>query len=83
MIYDDVRAAWKRAPFTPFRVNLADGRQFDVPHPDFMWVDPVTRRRAIVVDPLGGWEALNLRMIVSLGFGQSPPETDPAAPGDL
>ena len=34
-----------RQPFLPFRIHLADGRSFDVPHPEFVLV---TARTAVV-----------------------------------
>ena len=28
----------KKAPFEPFRLVLTDGKTYDIPHPDYIWV---------------------------------------------
>ena len=43
-----VREARHRQPFRPFSLRLADGRELQVPHPDFVAVSP---RRVIVINP--------------------------------
>lgn len=35
---DELKAFQKSEPFRPFRIVLNDGKAFDVPHPNFMWV---------------------------------------------
>jgi hypothetical protein len=37
---DDLRALQHAVPFQAFSLALADGRSFDVPHPDFISVAP-------------------------------------------
>jgi hypothetical protein len=56
-----LREATQAMAFRPFRVHLADGRSFLIPHPEFLWVPPPGRRvylaqpdndRVIIVEPL-------------------------------
>jgi hypothetical protein len=49
--------------FKPFRMFLSDGRQYDVPHPEFILV---TRRSVAVADPEGFIDTLDPLHIVSL-----------------
>ena len=38
MTSDELKAYQKKLPFNPFRLVLADGKTYDVLHPNFMWV---------------------------------------------
>ena len=38
MTVDDVRPLVRAMPFAPFRIDLSDGRTFDVTHPEFISV---------------------------------------------
>ena len=38
---DKIREAKQAQPFKPFVMHLADGREFAVGHPDFLFVGPV------------------------------------------
>ena len=38
MTADELKTYQKAQPFKPFRIVLNDGRTYDVPHPNFMWV---------------------------------------------
>jgi hypothetical protein len=67
MLIDDLRKARRAEPFKPFTLNLADGRKFLVPHPEFMLVPPEGRRLSIVVyDPDEGYEIIDPTLITSL-----------------
>lgn len=35
---EEIRRLLKNAPFRAFRLRLTDGRELDVPHPDFVWL---------------------------------------------
>ena len=37
---DDVRKAREQIPFKPFTIFVSDQRQFEVSHPDFLWIIP-------------------------------------------
>lgn len=45
---DVIREALRKQPFQPFIIRLADGRQFAIPHPDFV---AVSNRVVIVIGP--------------------------------
>ena len=38
MTADELKAYQKTQPFKPFRIVLNDGKSYDVPHPNFVWV---------------------------------------------
>ncbi len=43
MTIPQLRAAHKAVPFQPFTLQMADGRAFSVPHPDFLSLSPTGR----------------------------------------
>lgn len=61
---------WKASPFRPFRVNIADGRSFAVPHRDFIWRHP-TGRTVFIATGEDEYEVIDLMMVttLSIGFG--------------
>ena len=66
MTSDQFRSVWKAAPFTPFRIHLADGRSLKVPHPDYAQLSP-TGRIASVWDTDGNaFETIDLLLVTSL-----------------
>lgn len=44
MTADQLKAVQKAEPFKPFRLILKDGKTFDIPHPNFIWVLKETAR---------------------------------------
>ncbi len=50
---NQVREAVRAQPFVPFIIHLADGRTFDVPHPEFVAVSPNGRELLFVADDQG------------------------------
>jgi hypothetical protein len=40
MTIETLQRALRAAPFIPFTLHLADGREFYVPHPDFVAYHP-------------------------------------------
>jgi hypothetical protein len=57
--------ALRREPFEPFAMHLADGRRFDVSHPESV---AVGRRRVIVVNRDDSWSVIEPILIVSLDY---------------
>ena len=47
MTREQVAATLHREPFVPFTINMADGRSFAVPHPDFVALSPVGRTEIV------------------------------------
>jgi hypothetical protein len=43
MTTEQLRAVHKATPFRPFTIRMADGRSFNVAHPDFISVSPAGR----------------------------------------
>jgi hypothetical protein len=72
---EEIRNAQRAQPFLPFTMHLADGREFTVVHPDFLWVSRAGRF-AIVEDLAGNSEHIDPLMVVSLtipaGRAESP-----------
>ena len=40
MTVQQLRAAIQASPFRPFTIRMADGRSFDIHHPDFLLLTP-------------------------------------------
>ena len=62
---EQIREAQRAQPFHPFTMHLADGREFTVSHPDFLWISR-TGRLAHVEDLAGNAELIDPMMVVSL-----------------
>jgi hypothetical protein len=81
MDVDAIRSALRRQPFQSFSMRLVDGREFPVPHPDFI---AVSRRTVVVMDTRsGGFTVLEPVLIASLeglhnGETASPSNPPPA-----
>jgi len=45
---NEIRKRLKAEPFEPFIINMDDGRQFEVPHPEFLHVFPGLERTAVL-----------------------------------
>jgi hypothetical protein len=77
---NQIRELLRAAPFQPFRIHLADSRVLEVPHPEFVAIQP-DGRWIIVVNPLrlGGYEVVNLPLIVSMTVLNDPPANQQAA----
>lgn len=52
-------------PFQPFRINVADGRSFDLLHPDYAYITP-GGRSIFITDDDDATVRIDLRMITSL-----------------
>jgi hypothetical protein len=61
------RATQKAQPFVPFTIRLADGRKYDIDHPDFVSSHP-QGRTIIVYKPgeNGDLELIDLLLVVGL-----------------
>ena len=73
MTPDELRKLLRAAPFKPFRLHLADQRTFDVPHPEFVAIQPAGRWIVVVApNELGGYEVVNMPLIVSMTVSRPP-----------
>ena len=50
---NQIREVVRAQPFAPFVIHLADGRRFEVPHPEFVAVSPDGRELLFVADDQG------------------------------
>jgi hypothetical protein len=62
-----IREAWKKTPFTPFRLRLADGRGLRIPHRDFLSISP-GGRRVIVYGRNDSMTIIEPLLIVSIDY---------------
>jgi hypothetical protein len=70
-----IREALRHRPFEPFAMRLADGRSFDVGHPEMV---AVGKRRIVVVHADDSWSVIEPLLVVSLDYnGHSPPSHQP------
>jgi hypothetical protein len=69
-----IREAMYTEPFRPFRLRLADGRELNIPHPDFIAVAPNGRRVVVFSHPDDSLSILEPLLIVSV-------EVPAASPG--
>jgi hypothetical protein len=63
---EQLRLAHHATPFRPFTVHLADGRAFDVPHPDFLSYSPHGGRTIIVYGEGDSFSILDLLLVTEL-----------------
>jgi len=54
-----------RAPFRPFRLHVADGRNIGIPAPDYVHVDP-HGRNVFVWGEDGGYDILKVLLITEI-----------------
>jgi hypothetical protein len=71
MTIESLDRAYRASPFRPFALHLRDGRSVPVPHPEFLSFNP-KGRTAVVMDERDGFEAVDLLLVVSLGFEGEP-----------
>jgi hypothetical protein len=69
MTIRQVQEAMHRQPFRPFAVRLADGRSFDVKHPDFIAYAPNGRELTIHDDD--GVHLLEMGLVAEIHMPQS------------
>ena len=65
MTIEQLRAMHFTRPFQPFRIHLADGRQVDVEHPEFLAHTP-SGRTIMVAKPDETFEVIDLLLVTSL-----------------
>lgn len=65
MTTEQFRAALHVQPFQPLTIRMADGRSFDVRHPDFV-AHSHSGRTVIVVQPDDSYSVLDLLLMTEL-----------------
>ena len=74
MTVEQFRATLRHQPFQPFTIRMADGRSFEVTHPDFV-AQSHSGRIVIVFQPDDNYSALDLLLMSELQVhaGNGPP----------
>jgi hypothetical protein len=66
-----IREAVRQRPFRPFTLRMNDGREFFIPHPEFVLV--ARRAIAVVKEPTGVIVQLEPVLIASMEFEEQAP----------
>ena len=66
------RATLHHQPFRPFTIRMADGRAFDVAHPDFVALSH-SGRTVVVFQPDESYSVLDLLLMSELQIGNARP----------
>ncbi|MCH8146496.1 MAG: hypothetical protein IH987_00660 [Planctomycetes bacterium] len=65
----EFKSVYRAEPFRPFVVNLADGRNIPVEHPEFMAVSP-TGRSAVIYGEDGSFEIVDVMLVTNITVGK-------------
>jgi hypothetical protein len=76
MTINQLRKVHRAQPFQAFTLHVADGRSFQVPHPEWMWMSPVSPRIAVVADGTGSFDLVDLLLVTSIEL--KPPSSSAA-----
>lgn len=67
MRVQDIRQARGAEPFRPFTLHLADGREFQIDHPEFILVSR-SERTIVLDDVAGNIEIIDPLLVTSLSI---------------
>jgi hypothetical protein len=70
MSIQQLRAAHHATPFRPFKIHMADGHAFTVPHPDFLSMSP-TGRTVIIYQENEDFSILDLLLMTEIEVPQN------------
>ena len=65
MTVEQLKQVWKADPFRTFRIHLADGRNIEVNHRDFLMLSP-KGRTMIVYQPDESFNVIDLLLVTDL-----------------
>ena len=71
MTIERIRLAYSEQPFQPFTLHLADGREVEVPHRDFMAVGP-GGRTIVVYRHDDSFHVVDLLLVTDLHYSPLP-----------
>ncbi len=66
MTIDRLRSVLHATPFKPFTLHLADGRDFFIPHPEFLFAPPTSGRTVIAATTDGDFEIIDLMLVTTI-----------------
>ncbi|MFH0981472.1 MAG: hypothetical protein V2A79_08035 [Planctomycetota bacterium] len=69
MTIESLTTIYAARPFLPFTLQLADGTNVRVPHPEFMWMPPTTPRTIVVAVPNGAFKYIDPLLIAAVEVG--------------
>jgi hypothetical protein len=75
MTLEQLRMAVGAQPFLPFQINLADGREFRVGHPECILIPPQASRTFVVAESGEDYTIIDLLLVTSLAFGNGNAKT--------
>lgn len=73
MTVTQLREFLRRQPFQKFTIRTNDGRSFEVPHPDYLWLPPKAATTVIVSSPTGVFSFVYLKNVTSVDSEGDPP----------
>ncbi len=73
MTIQQLREVHRARPFQPFTMQLADGNEVSVPHPEFIWFHPKNPRTVIVGLPNGAFKIIDHLLVASIEVGNAKP----------
>ena len=65
MTIEQLRRTHQATPFQSFRIRMADGRTFSIPHPDFLSMSP-SGRTAVIYQPDDSASIVDLLLMTEL-----------------
>jgi hypothetical protein len=69
MTSQELRAALRAMPFRPFTIRMADGRAFEIRHPDFLLVGPGGRTAFAFGPSVDEFSILEVLLMTEIQFG--------------
>ena len=82
---DRVRDELKREPFRPFSLRMADGREYRVRHPEFVYMHPDGRTIYFVDEETGRGHYLSRSLVAEVVTDPAPdpgPVPEPGVPAE-
>jgi len=69
MTFEQLREIHQARPFQPFRLQMANGDEVAVPHPEFLWFPPQARRSVRVATSDETTKLIDVPLVVSIEVG--------------
>lgn len=66
MTIDQLREVQGTRPFRPYTLELANGSEVPVPHPELLLINPKNPRTAVVAMPDGGFKIVDLLLVAAI-----------------
>jgi len=82
MKIEELKRATDRRLFQPFLIRTADGREFEVKHPDAVSRGGEQGRIVSCVSPRDEWEVIDIALVTSLGTVGIPSPSMPKTEGN-